>query len=209
MPRRAGFLRSHLSSHISGVPQLIFEVERAIERSFSQLYNTTVLIGTPANGVCVCQMQIIVWVMSYILWGAKKGGFFRAISQDSHNRFSKLNGRLKGLSLSNTSLLVKTPSNGACVRQMKIIARVTPYILWGAKTRWVLTMSGRLPSHISGFPRPILKVERLIERSLSQLHVSTGHNPDNWRMRPSSANHCPSDVIHTLEMGLSHVQTVT
>ena len=96
-----------------------------------------------------------------------------------------------------------------CPSNMQIIARVTSYILWGAKMRWVLTMSGRLPSHTSAFPRSIFKVERPIERSFSQLHVSAGHNPDKWRMRPSNANHCPSDGTYTLEMELSHVRTVS
>ena len=82
---------------------------------------------------------------------------------------------------------------------MQIIVWVTSYILWGTKKGWVL------PSHISGFPRPIFKVERPIERSFSQLHVSAGQNTVKWRMRPSNANHCPSDIIHALgcqdEMG--------
>ena len=79
------------------------------------------------------------------------------------------------------------------------VPRLDGFSLWAAAFRAIS----------QGFPRPMLKVERPIERSFSQLHVSAGHNPDKWRMRPSNANHCPSDVIHTLETGLSHVRTAS
>ena len=53
-------------------PRPIFEVERPIEK-ISHSY-TTVLVGTPSNAVCVRQMQMIVWVTSYILWVPKEMG---------------------------------------------------------------------------------------------------------------------------------------
>ena len=66
------------------------------------------------------------------------------------------------------------------------------------KTRSGLTTSGHLSSHISAVLRPIFKVERSIERSLFQLHVSASKNAVKWRMCPSNANHCLCDVMHTL-----------
>ena len=54
---------------------------------------------------------------------------FRAMSPVFYDRFSKLNGRSKGLCVSYMPLLVRMPSNSACVRQMQNIASVTSYIL--------------------------------------------------------------------------------
>ena len=190
----------------------------------------SVLVRMPSSCAYVRQMKIIASVTSSILWSAKttwvltmRGHLSSHIFSVFHHRFSKLNDRSKGLCVSYTTVLVGTPSNGVCVRQMQIIVWVTSHILWGAKKGWVL------PSNISGFPQPIVKVERPIDRSFSQLHISAGHNtvkwcmrPSNgacvrqmahasvkWRMRPSNANHCPSDVMHTLgcqdEMG-SHYE---
>ena len=99
------------------------------------------------------------------------------------------------------SVLVRMPSNGACVRRMQIIGCVTSYIVWGAKTRWFITMCRHLSSHISSVPRPIFEVERPIERSLSPLHVTASHNAVKLRMRPSNAKHCLCDVIHTWRSG--------
>ena len=198
-------MRGHLSSHVSGVPRPIFEVERPIERSFSQLQDSacrnTVKCRVRTSNANHCMGDVV-----HTLGCQKRVGSSEPLSQDSHDRFSKLNGRLKGLSLD--QLNVSAGQNTVNCKSLPEWRHKT-YILWGAKTRWVLTMSGCLPSHISGFPRPIFKVERPIERFFSQLHVSAGHNPDKWRMRPSNANHCPSDVLHTLEMGLGHVRTVS
>ena len=76
------------------------------------------------------------------------------------------------------------------------------------KTRSGLTVtstSGHLSSHIFGVLRPIFIVERPIERSFCQPHVSASQNAVKWRTCPSNENHCLCDVIHTLgcqdEMG--------
>ena len=95
----------------------------------------SVPVRLPSNGAYVRQMQIIVSATSSILWGAKmrwvltlRGHLSRNIS-GVPRPISKLNGQSKGLCVSYMSVLVRMPSNGACVRQMQIIASVTSYIL--------------------------------------------------------------------------------
>ena len=109
---------------------------------------TSVLVTTPSNGDASVKCKSLPeWRHTYFGLPRRDGfsvwvAAFRAISQDSHDRFSKLNGQMKGLSLSCTSVPVTTPTNGACVHQMQIIARVTSYILW----RWGLVTCGPCPN---------------------------------------------------------------
>ena len=125
---------------------------------------------------------------------------FRATSPVFCDRFSKLNDQSKGLQVVSATCqcLSECRQMAHMSVKMQIIACVTSYILWGAKTRWVLTMRGHLSSHISCVPRLIFEFEWPIAKSFSQLHDSACRNTVKWRVRMSNANNCVGDVVHTL-----------
>ena len=108
---RSGLTTSgHLSSHVSGVLRPIFKVERPIERYLCQLHVRASKHAikwhiSPSNeNHCLCD---VIHTLGFLLCAAT----FQAMSSVFYDRFSKLNGRSKGLYVSYMPLLVRMPSN--------------------------------------------------------------------------------------------------
>ena len=197
----------HLSSHVSGVPRPILEVERPIERSFSQLHESacrsTVKWRVRTSNANHCVGDVVHTL------GCQKG----VGSSEPYLRIPTTDFKVEQpIKRSFFQLHVSAGQNTVKWRMGPSNAHHSPSDVihtLGCQDEIGSHHEGRLSSHISGSPRPIFKVERPIERFFSPLHVIAGHNPDKWRMRPSNVNHCQSDVIHTLEMVLSQVRTVS